>query len=107
VRASLIAVALLALGASCDKYGYPTDTPDPNGLGTALGEVCVNLRRYGCPEGLPTRAGGTCYEHLVKLDEFVHGSVPTRCLLNAGSAVEIRECGTTPPGRYTRFRCQP
>lgn len=103
----LLAAALAAFPA-CPPPAPPDPPPSTtypyaegarDGLGTPLGDLCHRLRAARCEEGLPTRMGITCYEHLVRAQSIF--SVPVNCA--ATTPDEIRACGND---QTLKFRCR-
>lgn len=81
----------------------PPDTPkppaDPDGIGQPIGDVCVQLRKVGCPEGKPNaKTSKTCFENYTAAAKIVNASdpaqaVPIACLRVAATPVDVGKCG--------------
>jgi len=78
----------------------PYNTSDRDGLGTAIGNACLQLRRLACPEGFPTATKRTCFEHFTVLSALA--DVPADCFKASPSVDVVRGCGTA---QTHRVRC--
>lgn len=61
------------------------------GLASPCGKACVNLKKIGCREGGPTKAGVSCYRGCLSMAK--QQRVPTACWAGAKSAESVRSCG--------------
>lgn len=92
----------------CDDPAHPCPPVEPNyptsdrdGVGTPIGDACVQLRRLGCPEGFGNaKSNRTCFESYT--DAAKLAAVPADCLRSSGTQGAARGCGNA---NSVRVRC--
>lgn len=79
------------------------DTSGPDGLGTPIGDACLQLRKIGCPEGFPHPGTfRTCFQIYVAMIAMLGAEAPVVCIKASPSVAAVQACGDA---NQIRVRC--
>lgn len=85
-----VSAAIFALTLSCHVGSLPSEPVAEPTCETS----CVNLRKLGCPEGLPSKRGTSCEGICERMLKTKASNPRVACVTAATDIMSVRACGS-------------